>query len=224
LISISSEAQAMDAATAVAASDPAEILFVSSQQSWIISYLKAAGAQTSYATRSVFLTDAAANQAVLTGSATAAMLFPRVRGTRPAPRDPNEYVFASFIADFKAEYAGASPTTATFSAHAYDAAWLVLYGAAHARLNEGQVTGTGISRGLRRMSMGMDLPIVPASWLGVNAAFRAGDSINVRGASGDLDYNAATRDLAAPIEIWTIGSEGGQYTMVGQETLTPQLN
>jgi branched-chain amino acid transport system substrate-binding protein len=224
LISISSEAQATEAAAAVAADDPAEVLFVSSQQSWIISYIKAAGAQASFATRSLFLTDAAANQAVLTGSATAATLFPRVRGTRPAPRDPGEYVFASFIADFRAEYAGALPTTASFSAHAFDATWLGLYGAAYAELNEGQVTGAGIGRGLRRISAGMDVPIVPASWLGVSAAFRAGQSINVRGASGDLDYHPVTRDLAAPIEIWTIGSEGGQYTMVRLDTRTPQIN
>jgi hypothetical protein len=59
----------------------------------------------------------------------------------------------------------------------------------------------------------------------VGAAFRAGNSVNVRGASGDLDYNPTTRDLTAPIEIWTIGtSPGGQFTMVRQATRTPQLN
>jgi branched-chain amino acid transport system substrate-binding protein len=230
LISISSEAQAMEAASAVPAETPGEVLFVSSQQSWIISYLKAAAAQPSFGTRAIFLTDAAANQAVLTGSATAATLFPRVRGTRPAPRDPSEYVFASFIADYRAEYAGDLPTTATFSAHAFDAAWLVLYGAAYAS-NEsssgpdrGAITGAGIARGLRRVTMGMDVPIVPASWLSVRSAFRAGQSINVRGASGDLDYQPGTRDLAGPIEIWTIGSTDGQFTMVRQDTRTPQLN
>jgi branched-chain amino acid transport system substrate-binding protein len=225
LISISSEAQAAEAASAVAAADPGEILFVSSQQSWIISYLNAAANQPAVATRSIFLTEAAANQEVLTGSAAAQALYPHVRGTRPAPRDPNDYVFGSFIADFRAEYAGASPTTATFSAHAYDAAWLTLYGAAYAAQAEGRITGAGIGRGLRRVSMGMDTPIVPAQWLSVGAAFRAGTSVNVRGASGDLDYNPTTRDLTAPIEIWTIGtSPGGQFTMVRQATRTPQLN
>jgi branched-chain amino acid transport system substrate-binding protein len=221
LVSIASEAQAADAAAVVAADDPAEVLFVSSQKAWIISYLKAAGAAAAYVHRSLFLTDAAANQEVLTGSASAAGLFPRVRGTRPAPRDPNDYVFGSFIADFKGEYAGAVPTTATFSAHAYDAAWLALYGAAWAEIGEGKVTGVGVGRGLRRMSAGMDVPLVPASWLGVQAAFRAGQTINVRGASGDLDFNPTTRDLTAPIEIWTIGNEGGQYTMVRLDTRTP---
>jgi branched-chain amino acid transport system substrate-binding protein len=226
LISISSEAQAAEAAGAVAAADPGEILFVSSQQSWIISYLKAAANQPAYATRAIFLTEAAANQEVLTGSATAAALYPHVRGTRPAPRDPNDYVFASFIADYRAEYAGALPTTANFSAHAYDAAWLALYGAAFAQQSEGRITGAGIGRGLRRVSMGMEVPIVPAQWLSVGAAFRAGSSINVRGASGDLDYNPVTRDLTAPIEIWTIrmGPTGGQFTMVRLDTRTPQLN
>jgi len=36
-------------------------------------------------------------------------------------------VFASFAADYMAEY-GEDATTTTFSAHSYDGAWLVLYG------------------------------------------------------------------------------------------------
>ena len=57
-------------------------------------------------------------------ASTAAALFPRVRGTRPAPRSPSEYVMATFVANYRAEYADEDPTTAAFSAHAYDAAWL----------------------------------------------------------------------------------------------------
>jgi branched-chain amino acid transport system substrate-binding protein len=223
LVSIASEAQAQSAAAGLAAEDPEEVLFVSSQQAWIVAFLTAAGREPSYAARSIFLTDAAANQAVLTGAASAAGIYPHVRGTRPAPRDPSEYVLASFIADFRAEYAGALPTTATFSAHAFDATWLALYGAAHAVLREQHLTGEGIGRGLRRVASGADVPILQASWPQVLAAFRAGNSINVRGASGDLDFDPISRELAAPIEIWTIGSMAGQFTMVKLDTRTPSV-
>ena len=221
--SIASEAQAIEAAAALPVESPAEVLFVSSQQNWIVSFLTAASTQHAYMDtgRGIFLTDAAANQAVLTNAAAASALYPQVRGTRPAPRDPSEYVLASFIGDFRAEYAGASPTTATFSAHAYDAAWLVIYGAAWSLYADGRISGVGIGRGLRHVSAGNDVPIVSASWPGVLAAFRTGDSVNVRGASGDLDYHPMTRELSAPIEIWSIGSMSGEFTMVRLDTRTP---
>jgi ABC-type branched-subunit amino acid transport system substrate-binding protein len=223
LVSISSEAQARAAAAGLDPADPAEVLFVSSQQAWIVGFLTAAGGESAYTQRGIFLTDAAANQAVLTSAASAANLYPHVRGTRPAPRDPSEYLLGSFIADYKQEYAGALPTTATFSAHAFDAAWLAVYGVAYGVLREHHISGEAIGRGLRRMSSGAEVPILQASWPQVLAAFRAGNSINVRGASGELDFDPVNRELAAPIEIWTIGSVAGQFTMVKLDTRTPSV-
>ncbi|HEY0710185.1 MAG TPA: ABC transporter substrate-binding protein [Polyangia bacterium] len=222
LVSISSVEQARNAgAMNISDEDPAEVLFISSQQAWIVEYLKAASAQTTFDNRTLFLTDAAANQSVLT-DAGATNLYPRVRGTRPAPRDSSDYVFASFIADYRAEYQDMSPTAATFSAHAFDATWLTLYGAAASLFDEGRVTGAGISRGLRRMSSGKEVSIVPASWPGVVASFRAKQTMNVRGASGDLDYHPQTRQLVSPIEIWTISANGGQFAMVPLSVRTPR--
>lgn len=223
LASIRSEAEAREAAAMLAPDAPAEVLFVSSQQAWIVAFLNAAGTAGSFAERHVFLTDAAANQSVLNLAAdSAAGLFPRVRGTRPAPRDPSDYELASFIAEYRTEYAGADPTGATFSAHAFDAAWLTLYGAAHALLQEKRVSGAGIARGLRRLGAGFERPIVQGSWPLVVSAFRAGESVNVRGASGDLDYHPTRRDLSAPIQIWAVGDMAGSFTMVGIDTRTPQ--
>ena len=116
LASLPSEAQIAEVVAGVPADDgvesPAEVLFISSQQAWIASFLKAAAASPAFARRSVFLTDAAANQAVLAAAAGADSLFPRVRGTRPAPRDPEDFVYASFVADYQAEYGGAEPEPA----------------------------------------------------------------------------------------------------------------
>jgi branched-chain amino acid transport system substrate-binding protein len=222
LVSISSEEQARAAGNmTVGDENPAEVLFISSQQAWIVAYLKAANTRPTFDNRTLFLTDAAANQSVLTDAA-AGNLYPHVRGTRPAPRDTSDYVFASFIADYRAEYKDMSPTTATYSAHAFDATWLTLYGAAASLLNEGKITGAGVSRGLRQISSGKDVNVVPASWPGVVAAFRAKQTINVRGASGDLDYHPQTRQLVAPIEVWTISSNGGQFAMVPLSVRTPR--
>jgi branched-chain amino acid transport system substrate-binding protein len=230
LVSLPGEAQIADVVAALPADTgtdaPAEVLFISSQQAWIARFLQAAAASPAFATRAMFLTDAAANQAVLAAAVGADSLYPRVRGTRPAPRDAAEFVYASFIADFRAEYGGASPEGATFSAHAYDAAWLTLYGAAWSLLQQGSITGPGIAGGLRRVSTGSlaPTPILPVSWPVVVAAFRAGRGVNVSGASGELDYNAVTRELTAPIEIWGIGPApgGGAFTLVPIETVQAQ--
>jgi ABC-type branched-subunit amino acid transport system substrate-binding protein len=210
--SLSAETQIGEATATVAASSAGEVLFISSQQEWVIKFLNAASGQTGYQSKRIFLTDAAANQSVLMSAAAAASsLFPRVRGTRPAPRDAKDYVYASFVANYKAEYGGADPASATFSHHSYDAAWLALYGAAWSMLREGgTVTGLGIAKGLRKVSTGnMPTAIIPSSWATVVNAFRMGAPVNLSGASGELDFDPVTRNVTAPIEIWSVDSAAG---------------
>jgi branched-chain amino acid transport system substrate-binding protein len=219
VVSVGSDSQigsaAADAVSGRSAGSGAaqEVLFISSQQDWVIRFLNATGGLPSYSTEHLFLTDAAANLSVFSGAATAAALFPRIRGTRPAPRGLDDYVYAAFVANYKAEYAGEDPAAATFSAHAYDATWLALFGAAWSLLREGAVSGTGISRGLRHVSAGPPTRIIPASWPGVVAAFRGGAQVNVSGASGELDFDPVTREASAPIEVWTVTSAAGQFTI-----------
>ncbi|HET7720511.1 MAG TPA: ABC transporter substrate-binding protein, partial [Acidimicrobiales bacterium] len=203
--SLSADTQIGEATAKVAAGDAGEVLFISSQQEWVVKFLNAASGQAGYEGKGIFLTDAAANAAVLTGASSAAKLFPKVRGTRPAPRDAKDYVFASFVANYKAEYMGEDPTAATFSHHAYDAAWLALYGAAWSSLKEKGVSGVGIAKGLRKVSGGgPTTAIIPSSWATVVNAFRMGAPVNVSGASGELDFDPVTRNVMAPIEIWSI--------------------
>jgi branched-chain amino acid transport system substrate-binding protein len=203
ITAVNSDGQLAPAAASVAASDLPEVLFISSQQDWVVKFLIAAGAQSGFQAKNIFLTDAAANQAVLDRAAPASWLFPRIRGTRPAPRDLNDYVYASFAADYRAEYAE-DPTVTAFSAHAYDAAWLVLYGSAWSLLQEHRLTALATARGLRQLSAGEHMPVIPASWPAVVTAFREGRSIDVSGASGELDFDPVTREVAAPLEVWTI--------------------
>jgi branched-chain amino acid transport system substrate-binding protein len=219
--SVSADTQIGEQAAKAAADPATEVLFISSQQDWVIKFLNAASGQAGFMMKEIFLTDAAANAAVLTGAAASATIFPQVRGTRPAPRDANDYVFASFGANYKAEYAGEDATAATFSAHSYDGAWLVLYGAAWSLVQEGKISGLGISHGLRKVSAGTATPIIPSSWLGVLTAFRAGTSVNLSGASGEIDFDAVTKNVVAPIEIWNISSATGQPTIAHVATKTP---
>jgi branched-chain amino acid transport system substrate-binding protein len=213
-------------ATATAAADSAqEVLFISSQQDWVIRFLNAAstpGLEQAYLNKGIFLTDAAANEGVLVGAAAASSLFPRVRGTRPAPRDPNDHVLTNFAADYRAEYTGEDATTTTFSAHSYDGAWLVLYGAVWSLFREGRVTELGVAHGLRKVSAsGMTTPLTQSSWLLILKAFREGNAVNVSGASGELDFDPTTKNVIAPIQIWNITSPSGQPVVTEVAIRTP---
>jgi branched-chain amino acid transport system substrate-binding protein len=211
------------AAAAAAASDVPEVLFISSQQDWVVRFLNEAAAQAGFQTKKIFLTDAAANQGVLDGAGSAAAIFPRIRGTRPAPRDPNDYVYASFTADYRTEYGEDAAATA-FSAHSYDAAWLVLYGAAWSLLREHGLSALGIARGLRRLSDGARTPVIPASWPAVVTAFREGRSIDVSGASGELDFDPRTREVTAPLEVWTVSGTPARIGRAPEPVEMPPQN
>jgi ABC-type branched-subunit amino acid transport system substrate-binding protein len=201
-----------DAAIAsVASGTYDEVLFVSSQADEVVAFLDAAAVSAGYDGMGIFLTDAAANADVI-ARVQEPSRFDQVRGTRPAPLDENEdLVYASFLAAYAAEY-GEDVRPFSFTAHAYDAAWLVAYGAAWARLQEGSITGTHIARGLRKVSDGEPLEVRPTNWNRVKQLFSSGQAIDVRGASGDLDYDLTTEELSARIEIWQI--QGDAFTGV----------
>ena len=86
----------------------------------------------------------------------------------------------------------------------YDAAWLGMYAMAHSAGSEGAITGLGIARGLRQMSSGTAISVGSSSWEDAQAALASGNSIDVTGASGHLDYDPSSEETTSPIEIWSI--------------------
>lgn len=190
--------------------DIEEVVFISSDIDDYVAFLNAATANdeltTYFEARGIFLTDTAFNQDLLDGpSAEAQELFGSVRGSRPAPAEGS--LFNEFSAEFKARF-GTDPESSGFTVHTYDATWLVAYAFAWAQSNEQDLGGRSLARGLRRMSDGADTPIRAGSYADVASAFAAGDGIDVRGGSGELDYDPATEETTAPIELWQIVDEG----------------
>ena len=187
-------------------SSPAFVLFFSSQTPDAVAFLNAAQSLASYEQISLFLTDSAANPDLLNGAAGAAALFPRVVGSRPAvPQGPTFELFkTSYSAAFKKD-----PGALAFVPHAYDATWLVFYGAAWSLRQEKAVTGSGIARGLRKISApGTETPVTPANWSKIADALGAGTPVNVVGASGSLDYDPVTEETTGLIDIWKIAADG----------------
>ena len=205
-----------EAIASAGASGVQEVVFISSQSDDVIAFLDAASLPN-YDGKSIFLTDGAANSDVL--SEANPVRFPQVRGSRPAPLDPvNDLVYATFLSSYYAVY-GDDATQYSFVAHAYDAAWLVAFGAAWALLREDGVTGTNIAKGLRRISdpVAPTLELKPSSWAAALQSFANGQAVNIEGASGRLDYDPANEETSANIEIWRI--QGGEIS--GVDLWTP---
>lgn len=188
-----------------------EVLFVSSQTNDVVAFLNAA-ATPSFDGKRIFLTDSAANGDVLSNAVSDR--FGVVRGSRPAPLDPgNDLVYSLFLSAYRAEFRDDAEQY-SFSAQAYDAAWLVSYGIGWAIYQENnQVTGDTIARGLRRLSAGDPVEIRPSNWNRVQQSFMAGQSVDVAGASGALDYDSNTEETRSDVEIWAIvnGQISGLY-------------
>lgn len=209
-----------DAIVTVSATAAEEVLFVSSQSDDVISFLNGVAATAAFDGKSIFLSDSAANADVIDGADPGVLA--RVRGTRPAA--VSGPVFSAFQAGYAAEYSD-DVSQFSFTAHAYDAAWLVLYGSAYATFEDGAVTGTGIAKGLRRISdpSGTEIEIRGSQWLAAVQAFRQGERLDVIGASGELDYAADTEETSAPIEVWRVVDDcaGGLELEVVDEGVDP---
>jgi branched-chain amino acid transport system substrate-binding protein len=135
----------------------------------------------------------------------------RIKGT--APGQDLGPVYEVFKDSFDAANTSGLADSTGYTAYAYDAAWLVIYGAAWAHYNETAISGVGIARGLRSISTlsGADVDVGPSSWNSLRADFGVGREVNVRGASGDLDYDRETGETSAPIDIWCVAPTVGSY-------------
>ncbi|MBT8494138.1 MAG: ABC transporter substrate-binding protein, partial [Deltaproteobacteria bacterium] len=179
-----------------------EVVFISSDVAEVNSFLAAADTITGYDTKQIFLTDSAAQAAL----EVPAGLEGQIRGSRPKPLETGEFAYGLFRAAYAARF-GENPDQLSFTAHSYDAAWMLVYGATWALLQEGSLTGVNIAKGLRQLSSGEMLDVQPTSYNAIRSRFDAGTSVNIEGASGALDYDPAIEETEGPVQIWTV--EGG---------------
>jgi ABC-type branched-subunit amino acid transport system substrate-binding protein len=177
-----------------------EVLFFSSETLDVVTFLDLAGIIPEAADRPIFLADAAADSVLFDVGPAGAALFPNVRGSRPAvPEGP---IFDDFASSYFSVY-NDQPNDSVFTSYTFDAAWLALYGAVHAR-QEGAVTGTSIGQGILRLQSGPSLEVGYTSLGDVRDALEAGETVDIVGASGPLDYDAVTGEVSNAIEIWVV--------------------
>jgi len=187
------------------------VLVISSSTGEIADFMNAAASLSGYDSKLIFLPDGAFDiQLVDESESLAEHLYPNVRGTVPAT--PAGLAFNTFVASYQSVY-DEDPTVLPFTAQAYDAGWLAITGTAWSSLQEDGITGTGAARGLRRISSGSEFNTGPNDWNNVKAAFADGDSVDLLGASGSLDFDSETGETAAPVNVWNLIEYGSSWTL-----------
>ncbi len=150
---------------------------------------------------SFLFTDTAGNTDFLDKTKSAAAAYPRVFGARPAT--PTGDVFSLFSFSFRSA-TGQDPAALTYVANAYDAAWMLMYGAAWVKGRGTELTGKNLARGFRRIvSTGPEIAVEPNQFSRLKTAFEGDQRVNLRGASGTLDFDPTTEETTTGIDIWS---------------------
>ena len=166
--------------------------------------------------KTLVLADVAAVESQLDGAN--ADVLSRIRGVRPKPPSDSDPVFSAYLAAFANEYPqpGDADARIPFAANTFDGTWMIAGGIAWALSQEqGVVSGVTIARGLRKMSSGSSTttPLRRSGWSQLTNAFRSGESINIQGASGLLDYDLVTEEREGVVEIWLACRDANNVTI-----------
>lgn len=187
-----------------------------------IDFLAAASAHELYTDDRVplYLADPAHDERLIDDTADlASSLFDRLRIAVPIV-DTRGPAYDSFESAYITEFAGLDPSASVYASAMYDAAWLAVYGAAWAHYQrDGALGGRDLAHGLQQISdplasmTGCAVPIAADTWPIVRACFEDGLAIDVRGASGDLDYDPATEELVeGAAEFFSVDPDTLQFT------------
>lgn len=190
------------ASSALGSAPPDAVVFLSFRVGDAAAFLDAA-TQPAYESLDIYLTDAAANEELLTRTSAGDAVLGQVRLTRPAA--PSTVITSEFVSSYTAEF-GEPPLQFSFTAHTYDAAAMVILGAGFALGESDVLVGDDIARGIAQLSGGAQTrELVSASFTAAIEDLRSGTALDIVGASGELDYDPTTEELStATYEILTI--------------------
>jgi branched-chain amino acid transport system substrate-binding protein len=193
------------------------VLFISATKDHTLQFLNSVGTDSRFDQKAIYLADGAHDLSLFESAALSDNDLLRILGTIAASADQDSGVYTTFSVAFELQF-GRSAEETGYTPFAYDAAWLGLYGIAWADSQEGGVSGIGAARGMKRLSGGPEILIQKIAWNQVQAEFETGGSIDVKGASGELDYDDVTGETSAPIEVWSVRrDEDGDLEFVTEE-------
>jgi ABC-type branched-subunit amino acid transport system substrate-binding protein len=187
------------------------LIFISSDKNDIMEAIKAMRVHDSIP---LYLTDAAAKEELLTDIQTYAGgdtdlesdIVAQIKGTKPSiPSTALFDVFASRLETLFQKDARSS----VFAAHTYDATWLAATALMWAHTNEEPHSIEGLARGLRQISdpNGPEVNLNPDDWNQLRTSLEAGNTINLSGTSGNLDYDPTTEELTTSVDLWVFSPD-----------------
>jgi branched-chain amino acid transport system substrate-binding protein len=128
-------------------------------------------------------------------------------GIEPATGEGAES--ASFHSRFQSRFLR-DAANQTYASHRYDAVYLLALAAAYAagRDGQGRLTGARMAEGLTHLSSGPRFSLTPEQFTAAKARLQRGESIDVEGASGALDFDEATGEAKNSFQLWRISGGG----------------
>jgi branched-chain amino acid transport system substrate-binding protein len=147
-----------------------------------------------------FFTDSVKDAALL-DDATVAAAIQNAYGTAPA--QGAGLAFKAFQSRFFSRYEK-DPSAYSFTSHSYDSMYLLGLAVAYAQGQGGQVTGLKMAEGLTHVSgPGPSVQMTSTNFIELSGKLASGNSVNVEGASGSLEFDAAG-ESPSPIELWQV--------------------
>jgi len=184
------------------------ILFVSSNKADTTRFLEEV-VNNEFENRPVFLSDGGQDVELFDDVAGIEARLEQISGT--APSSEQTVVDEGFAAEYSSKYGEPADQT-PYTGRAYDAAWLLIYGTAWSHYQEslqGGISGLGAARGLRMISdpNAPEIDVGPTQWNSLRAQFELGNRVNVRGASGALDFDPENGETSSAIDIWQMAED-----------------
>jgi serine/threonine-protein kinase len=129
------------------------------------------------------------------------------RGIEPAPGGGAET--RSFHSRFQARFLR-DAANQTYAAHRYDAVYVLALAAASAagRDGRGVLTGRRLAEGIMHLVAGPRMGLTPDSFTAAKARLQRGESIDIEGASGGLDFDRASGGVDAVYQLWRVDGRG----------------
>lgn len=178
----------------------------------VIAIVNGAGAVAELRTATWFFTQGAKFSTLFT-SVREPQMLEGAFGSAPAAAPPDSPAALWFRPLYAQRY-NESPESVVDLANVFDAAMLAAL-AAHRALAAGPLRGDQMALALARVSAadgGQVIPLDPPHFNAASSALDRGESINIEGASGALDFDNGVGEAPADIEVWRI-LDGGFSTL-----------
>lgn len=215
-------------AAQMAAQGPDGILMVSVDAVLTTAFIDAMAGEATIQGLPLYLTDGSKdadrllNDPNLSAEARA-IVQSQVFGTAPA--NPSGLAFDFFAAALQAAFA-IDPRDFSFVANSYDAVFVGAMGIVFASQAGGSYDGRSVAAGMSRLSdtNATLVPIGKNDWNAAKARLTSGgQTIDIVGISGSLDFDGVTGEAPGPIEIWKPANILCSMAMMGVPCCTTQV-